>query len=308
MNFQKPLDKTENQVYNYCTKHIGQYFLPGKEDKMKKIISFLLAIVVCISCMFAFVSCKGNTIVVYTEAGFAPFEYVKGGEIVGVDVDIMNMVGEKLGKKVVFENVAFDTIIDAVSAGKLTNVGAAGISITPERKEKVDFSKVYYTAELYVIYKTSDAALYESMTTDGITGIYWDSLAGKKIAVQNGTTADLFLGDELGKGGTIYNTGAKKVGFSALSTALADIGVGNSNVLIIDELPAKQLIAGNSQYTCAPLYYQGAEGEADEAAVDQYAICVTKGQTELLKAINEVLDELGEKGIQKLVNKHLGIK
>ena len=64
---------------------------------------------------------------------------------------------------------------------------------------------------------------------------------------------------------------------------------------------------GKSDYQCAPLYYQGAEGEADEAAVDSYAICVTKGQTELLNAINEVLAELGKDGIQALVNKHLGL-
>ena len=271
---------------------------------MKKIIALMLALVLGVGCMLSLGSCGEETLVVYTEAGFAPFEYVDGGKIVGVDVDIMNLVGEKLGKKVVFENVAFDTIIDAVSAGKLTNVGAAGISINEERKQKVEFSKEYYTAELYVIYKADAADQYESMTTDEIVGVYWDSLDGKNIAVQNGTTADLFLGDEISEEGSCPN--ASKVGFTTLATAVADIGL-NSDVLIIDELPAKQLISGKSEYKCAPLYYQGADGDADEAAVDVYAICVTKGQTELLNAINEVLDELGAEGIQNLVNKHLGL-
>ena len=170
----------------------------------------------------------------------------------------------------------------------------------------MSFSNEYYTAKLYVIYKTDAAATYESTTTDEVTGVYWDSLAGKRIAVQTGTTADLFLGDELAEGGTIYNTGASKVDFSSLSTAVSDVGL-NSDVLIIDELPAKQLIAGKDGYACAPLYYQGGEGEADEAAIDVYAICVTPGQQELLDAINEVLTELGEEGIQALVNKHLGL-
>ena len=77
---------------------------------MKKLFSLLVLVVF----MITLVGCgSGNTLVVYTEAGFAPFEYVKDGQIVGVDVDIMNKVGEKLNKKVVFENVAFDTIIDA---------------------------------------------------------------------------------------------------------------------------------------------------------------------------------------------------
>ena len=275
--------------------------------KLKKIMAGILATVAAFATI-GFASCnKEETLVVYTEAGFAPFEYIQNGQIVGVDVDIMNLVGEKLGKKVKFENVAFDTIVDTVSAGKLTNVGAAGISVTEARKEKVDFSTEYYTANLYVIYNTSEAASYESTTTDEVKGVYWDSLAGKKIAVQNGTTADLFLGDELAEGGTIYDTNAKKVGFDALATAVADVELGNSNVLIIDELPAKKLIEGKDGLACAPLYYQGGEGEADEAAVDTYAICVTKGQTELLEAINAVLAELGEAGIQALVNKHLGL-
>ena len=275
---------------------------------MKKLFSLALALVLSAGCLFAFASCKKEeTLTVYTEAGFAPFEYMSGGKIVGVDVDIMEKVGKKLGKKVVFESVNFDSIIDAVSAGKLTNVGAAGISINEARKQKVDFSNEYYTAALYVIYKADKASAYESTTTDnGTTGIYWDSLKGKKIAVQNGTTSDLFLGDELAEGGTLAGTNAAKVGFADLASAVADVGL-NSDVLIIDELPAKKLVEGKSDYKCAPLYYQGAEGEADEAAVDSYAICVTKGQTELLNAINEVLAELGKDGIQALVNKHLGL-
>lgn len=273
---------------------------------MKKWIATALATIATVATL-GFSSCGKEKLVVYTEAGFAPFEYIKDGKIVGVDVDIMNLVGEKLGKEVVFENVGFDTIIDTVKDGKLCNVGAAGISVTEERKAKVDFSMEYYTANLYVIYKANQATTYESQTTDSVTGVYWDSLAGKSIAVQNGTTADLFLGDELAEGGTIYNTGAEKVGFSALATAVADVGL-SSDVLIIDELPAKALINGKADYKCAPLYYQGSGEDADEAAIDTYAICVTKGQTELLNAINQVLTELGKTGIQQLVNKHLGLE
>ena len=275
---------------------------------MKKLIVILLAVLMVAMSVVGLAACDNDAIVVYTEAGFAPFEYMSKGKIVGVDVEIMNKVGEKLGKKVKFKNVNFDTIIDAVSQGKKCQVGAAGISITPERQEKVDFSNEYYTATLYVIYKSSDAASYEATTTDNVTGIYWDSLAGKTIAVQTGTTADLFLGDELGEGGVLDGTNAKDKQFTDLATAVESVSKGYSDVLIIDELPAQQLIKNNSSLKCAPLYYQGGEGEADEAAVDVYAICVTKGQDELLAAINEVIAELGVEGIQKLVNKHLGIE
>ena len=297
---------------------------------MKKFFALLLSMMLALTLCFGLTGCndESDTITVYTEAGFAPFEYVENGKIVGVDVDIMNMVGRKLGKRVVFENVAFDTICDAVSKGELCDVGAAGLSVTESRKKQVAFSNEYYTAELYVIYKTADATKYESITTDGVTGVYWDSMKGDMIAVQTGTTADLFLGDEIAEGGSLYDTTSNKydassnkmnvrTGFSQLSQALTDLEV-NSDVLIIDELPAKMLIEGKSQYKCAPLYYQGAEQDdpettdedesLDVAAIDVYAIAVAPNQSaRLLATINEVLAELGEEGIQNLVNKHLGL-
>ena len=88
----------------------------------------LLLVFLCVVALVGIASCKEEEqLIVYTEAGFAPFEYVSNGKITGVDVDIMNLVGEELGKKVVFENVQFNTIVDSVSQGKLVNVGAAGI-------------------------------------------------------------------------------------------------------------------------------------------------------------------------------------
>jgi polar amino acid transport system substrate-binding protein len=275
---------------------------------MKKIFTLCL----CLVALFAIASCqKEEQLIVYTEAGFAPFEYISGNEIVGVDVDIMNKVGEKLGKKVVFKNVSFDIIVDTVSQGKLTNVGAAGLSITPERQEKVDFSKVYYQANLYVIYNKNAGVASKEMT-DGNTGVYWSSLqTSKGIGVQGGTTADFFLSDEVAEGGSLE--GIKKTDFQDLGVAVSAIG-NSIDYVIIDELPAKQLVKGNPNLECLPLYYEGGEGEQDELAFDEYAICVTKGQEDLLAAINEVLTELleekdenGVNGIQKLVNKHLGL-
>ena len=274
---------------------------------MKKLLTLFLAVIA----MFTATSCSTKkTLVVYTESGFAPFEYVSGNAIVGVDVDIMNLVGEELGMEVKFENVAFDTIIDAVAAGKLTNVGAAGLSVTEERMEKVDFSTVYYQADLYVIYNVNKAPESKVMT-DNETGVYWSSLTTNNgIGVQGGTTADLFLTDEVAEEGSLV--GVKKTTFDSLSIAVMAIGK-DIDYVVIDELPAKQLVAGNEGLACLPLYYEGAEGEADEAACDSYAICVTKGQTEILNAINKVLaellveDENGVNGVQKLVNKHLGL-
>ena len=255
-------------------------------------------------------ACGSDTLVVYTEAGFAPFEYTKSGKIQGVDVDIMNLVGEELGKEVVFKNVAFDTIIDVVAAGKLANVGAAGISVTEERAKKVNFSTEYYQANLYVIYN-KDNGISSSVMSDSNTGVYWSDLSIEKpIGVQTGTTADFFLGDELAKGGSLEGGSAKYYD----SLAVGVNAIGNSiDYVIIDELPAKKLCEGNSKLACLPLYYEGGEGDDDILACDSYAIAVTKGEDEILNAINKVLadllkkDEDGETGIDKLVSKHLGV-
>ena len=275
---------------------------------MKKFVILIVSLFIVLMTT----SCSKDTLVVYTEAGFAPFEYVTDGQISGVDVDIMNMVGKKLGKKVVFENVSFDTIVDAVSAGKLTNVGAAGLSVTEERLQKVNFSTEYYQANLYVIYnKNNISSSFSKTMTDGNVGVYWSSLASTKgIGIQTGTTADLFLGDELVEGGSLFGT--PKSDYDSLDVAIMDIGL-NIDYVIIDELPAKKLVEGNSNLECLPLYYEGGEGATDELAYDVYAIAVTKGQDELLATINEVLGELlvvdenGLTGVQKLVNKHLGL-
>lgn len=275
---------------------------------MKKILKYLVAVI----CLLLTSACKNSdTIIVYTEAGFPPFEYIANGKIVGVDVDIMNKVGEKLGKKVQFENVSFDVIIDTVAAGKLANIGAAGLSVTEERLKKVDFSQVYYQANLYVIYDLKNESSLKHLMSDGNYGVYWSSLKSDKgIGVQTGTTADLFLSDEVKDGGIL--AGNKVNFFTSLDTAVNDIGL-NSDYVIIDELPAKKLVQGKANLNCLPLYYKGEEGVEDQLAYDEYAICVTKGQTALLNAINEVLDELlvedenGINGIQALVNEHLGL-
>lgn len=281
-------------------------FFDVKVD-MKKLICLSLILLVLLTLVGGLFACNmDDTIIVYTETGFAPFEYIKNGKIVGVDVDIMNLVGEKLGKKVVFESVGFNMIIPTVCAGKLCNVGAAGISITPARQEKVDFSKEYYKASLYVIYSTQHMSEYENITSQGEIGVFWESLKGKNIAVQGGTTADIFVGDELEDGGLLSGCGSVITRYDKYATAIADLDL-NADVIIVDELPAKQLVSNSQNLLCAPLYYKGEDGNDDEPTFDIYAICVTKGRDDLLNAINEVIDELGEEGIAALINKHLGI-
>ena len=287
---------------------------------MKKILSLALVFVMLVACIGMIASCGGEEkIIVNTNAYFAPFEYYDGTEIVGVDVEIMNKVGEKLGKKVVFENTEFAVIIDHVKAGEVCDAGAAGITITDQRKEKVDFSIPYYTSVQYVIFNKDNADVV-TKTVDGNEYIVWEALAGMSLGTQTDTTGWIYTDGEInatadndyGYDGVLYGTNTELLNFD--NAQLAADAIGKSiDVVIIDELPAKYIVDNYSQYKCVPLYYSG-ETDADDAPVEeQYAICVTKGNTELLDAINAVLEEMlvkdanGQTEVEKLVMKHMGL-
>ena len=285
---------------------------------MKKILSVMLAVLMLVAPL-ALGSCgASNKIIVQTNAYFAPFEYLDGGNVVGVDVEIMNKVGEKLGKTVEFKNVEFSVIIDNVSTGKVCDAGAAGITITDARKEKVDFSIPYYTSVQYVIFKEGTI---ETKTNDGTEYIVWEAMAGKTIGTQTDTTGWIYTDGEInaqesdpdyGYNGVLYGTNTTMKSYDTAQLAADAIGT-LVDYVIIDELPAQYIVSKNSGLKCLPLYYSGTDGEVDAPVEEEYAICVTKGSTELLTAINEVLEEMlvpdanGQTAVEKLVMKHMGM-
>ena len=275
---------------------------------MKKLFTVLMALVMGVACL-GVSACNNNaqeTIIVHTNAYFAPFEYFEGSEIKGVDVEIMQKVGEKLNKKIEFVSVEFSTIIDNVSAGQVCDVGAAGITVTEARKEKVDFSNSYYTSVQYVIYKTGDFTT--SKATDGTDCIFWSELANKIIGVQLDTTGHIYVDIEINGDGPEYpgelaNTETVCTPYDNANLAADALKAGQIDCVVVDELPASFIASKNAGLECAALYY-----DANTATEESYAICVKKGNTELLDAINAVLAELGEQGIQSLVKKHLGLE
>lgn len=279
---------------------------------MKKIISLILALALSCGCMLALSSCgTEGTIYVQTNAFFAPFEYYDGSDIVGVDVEIMELVGKKLNKKIVWQDGDFGIIVDTVAQGKLADCGAAGLTVTEARAEKVDFSTSYYTSIQYVILPaTSDVA---TKTANGVEYVVWEALAGKKLATQTDTTGWIYADAEVDtEGGVLYGTGTTHTAMDSAQVASEALGK-TLDAIIVDELPAQYIVKNGKDFKCYPLYYQGADGEADSAVEEQYAICVTKGNDELLKAINDVLAELlkkdtdGKTEIEKMLMKHMGM-
>ena len=283
-----------------------------KRGAFKKIFSTqnvvigLILILIGISTYFFISGLQFYDYIVETNAFFAPFEFYENREIVGVDIEIINRVAKKLNAKIEIKNVEFDVIIDNVANGVIADAGAAGLTITPARAEKVDFSIPYYTSVQYAIFDVNEAP---EITDDHIV---WEALAGKKLGSQTGGTGYLFMSDEVEKG-VLVNTGTVAKGFDSHQLAADAIHAHIIDVAIADELAAKFIVSKNSGLMALPLYYSGENGEPDYPVEESYAIAVNKNTPELLEAFNEVLaemlikDESGNSEIDKLILKYMGL-
>lgn len=240
---------------------------------MKNILKLSLLFI----CLIVMVGCgkkDDNKLVMVTEAGFAPYEYYENGEIVGVDVDIAKKIAKELGKELVIKDIAFDSIINEVRTGK-ADIGAAGISYSDERAKKVDFSINYSVSKQVVIVKNDSF----------INSI--NDINDKKIAVQLGSVADTYV--------TENYKNAEIIRQKKYLAAIEDLKVGKVDLVVMDELPAKEIIEKNS----------GIKILDGELTSDSYGMIVKKGNTELLETVNKVLNRLSSDGsIDNFIIKH----
>lgn len=216
---------------------------------------------------------SSDELVMVTEAGFAPYEYYESGEIVGVDIDIANEIANYMNKKLVVRDIDFDSIINEINSGK-ADFGAAGMSITEERKKQVDFSIEYVVSNQVVIVKEN-------------SNIKMSDLDGKRIAVQLGSVADSYVNENYKKANIIEQ---KK--YLSMVEALK---ANKVDLIIMDNLPAREIIKENSGLKMLDGYLFS----------DSYGIAVKKGNTELLNDINTVLERLMNEGkIEQYVINH----
>ena len=278
--------------------------------KLKTAFYFVIFILVTVGMgVSVFFSIRGDAeadYVVETNAFFAPFEFYENRQIVGVDVEIVNRVAEKLNKKIQIKNVEFDVIIDNVEAGKIADAGAAGLTITPARAEKVNFTIPYYTSVQYVIFdRNAPPSLRDNH-------VVWEALAGAKLGSQVGGTGYIFADDEI-KNGVLSGTNTTVKGIDSHQLAADAIGAHIIDYAIADELAAKYIVSKNPGLDALPLYYSGPTREEDYPVEESYAIAVNKSRGDLLEVFNEVLaemlteDENGETEIDRLVLKYMGL-
>ena len=211
---------------------------------------------------------EGGKLIMVTEAGFAPYEYTEDGEtVIGVDVDIANEIAKALGRELEIQNMDFDSALLAVQQGK-ADFAAAGISVTPEREEVMDFSIEYATSKQVVVINKEAArvASVDDLTADTVVG------------VQAGTVADSYCQDDLG------TKDLKQ--YSKFMEAAMDLKNDKIDCIIMDSLPAEEMVKANDDLEILD----------GEVFTDKYAIAVEKGNTELLDQINEVLQKLVDEG------------
>ena len=210
-----------------------------------------------------------------TNAYFPPYEYYEGSEIVGIDAEIAQAIADKLGLELKIEDMEFDSIITAVQTGK-ADMGLAGMTVTEERLQTVNFSDTYATGIQSVIVK-------EDSDIQSL-----DDLTGKKIGVQLSTTGDIYATDDYGAENVEqYNKGAD---------AILALTQGKIDAVIIDNQPALNFVDSN----------EGLRILDTEYVEEEYAACISKDNEALLEAVNGALEELKADGtIQSILDKYI---
>jgi polar amino acid transport system substrate-binding protein len=249
----------------------------------KKLLSLVLVAAMALSV----VACGGKkeeaaapaaegkeVLVMATNAEFPPYEFYEGQEIVGIDAEIAAAIAEKLGYELKIEDMAFDSIIAAVTSGK-ADFGLAGMTVTEERLESVNFSETYaHATQVVIVPEGSEIASVAD-------------LDGKTVGVQLGTTGDIYAGDIADATIERYNKGFEAV--QALTQ-------GKIDAVIIDNEPAKVFVTEN----------EGTKILEEDFAVEEYAAAIAKDNTELLEKVNTALAELTEDGtLQAIVDKYI---
>lgn len=210
-----------------------------------------------------------------TNAAFPPYEMVKDdGTFEGIDVEVAGAIAQKLGLELVVDDMGFDAALLAAQNGQ-SDIVMAGVSVTPDRQEVMDFSDSYATGVQVVIVKEgSDVTL--------------DNLGEQMIGTQRATTGNIYCTDEFGEDHVVaYDDGI---------VAVQDLVNGKVDCVVIDQAPAQEFVAANPGLTILDTEY----------ANEDYAIGMAKGNTALVEAVNGALNELISDGtVQSIIDSYI---
>ncbi len=246
---------------------------------MKKIIAMIMVLAM----MFT-TAAMAETLKMGSSCDFAPYEYYhdETGEIVGIDVEIAKAVCEKLGVELEIQDMQFDSIIAAVTSGKV-DFGMSGFTVTEERKQSVNFSTPYTSTQQSILVK--DGSVVTSLED------IMNPEKEYKIGVQIGTTGDLYITDDVETKGlkhTIERYNLYHDSFAALMS-------GKIDCVILDDQVGIAFVAANEGTSVLDTAY----------ALEEYAICFAK-ESPLYDSFNAALEELIADGtVQAIIDKYI---
>ena len=233
---------------------------------MKKMIALVLTLVMAAAfltaCGGSGVSLadvqKAGKLVIATSPDFPPFENLENGEVVGIEIDIMNLICEEMGVELDIQQMDFESVVPGIQAGKF-DAGVSGITVTEDRKKNVDFSDPYFLASQAIV-----------VTPDSPITCKAD-LTGKKISVQTGTTAEEYCMDE----------GYEVLAYTANNDAASALTSGKVDAWVVDNEVAVALAAE-----------QGLVVLSEAMTSEPYAFAFPKGSDTLVAEFNKILGEL----------------
>lgn len=251
---------------------------------MKRRIKFLAALTAALLICGMFAACakdsevaeikKSGKLVVLTSADFPPLEYQGEGGVAGVDMDICQAIADELGVELEIVDMDFAEITAAIAAGK-GHIAAAGMTVTEERRQSMDFTESYLPASQYLLVPAGSGIKTAA------------DLEGKVVGVQMGTTGDRLV-TEQGNAKSIER-------YATLTEAATALMNGKLDAVVVDELPARAIAAQNADKL---------EVAGEKLTEEEYALGIAK-DSDLLKKANQVIAELKEEGkIDAFVSDH----
>ena len=212
-----------------------------------------------------------------TEGTFPPYEYYDNGQLVGIDIEVAGAIAEKLGMKLETTDIAFESIIPGVQAGKY-DIGMAGVTVSEDRLQQVNFSDSYATGVQVVIVK--EGGKVQSL----------DDMADAIIGTQSGTTGFIYASEDFG------DDHVKS--FTKTTDAVEALKNGQVDCVLLDNAPAEALVEANPDAGLSIL--------ETAYTVEDYAIAINKENTDLQAKINAALAELVADGtLQSIIDKYI---
>ena len=239
---------------------------------------------------------KDDTLKVSMAATFPPFEYKEGTEYKGVDVEIAKEIAKRIGKKIEYADMEFDSVLSSLSSGNV-DFSASGLTINAVRSKVVDFSIPYFDAAQVIIIRKGDLEDLRVLSNDKDALIRLiNNKKGIKIGVQTGTTGALYAKGDSGWGFAGFKDADVK-NFVNGAMALSALLNKQIDLIILDEMPAKLLSKASGQTDVL-----------DTSLTDEkYGIAVKKGNKALLDSINTHLEAMQKDGtLDKIITKYFG--